>query len=207
MDDLALTLPVLQRLRQQGFKVAIDDFGTGYSSLGYLRDLPITSLKVDRSFVKGIVDDPDALAIVASIVDLAKAIGVGVVAEGVETQEQADRLLSLGCSTAQGWLWSKAVPPEEALSGRSLRGPFPPSGVLRRRPPRRRAPAGPDEQVTADHGLDRMLDLHRSGASLTTIAAALNREGFTSPQGVKWHRAAVARAISQIVYPQLRADL
>jgi EAL domain-containing protein (putative c-di-GMP-specific phosphodiesterase class I) len=204
MDDLAVTLPVLHHLRELGFQVAVDDFGTGYSSLGYLRDLPITTLKIDRSFVTGIVDDRDALAIVASIVDLAKAIGLGVIAEGVETQQQADLLVSLGCPAAQGWLWSKAIAPEQAASERSLLGPLSvsrPIPARERRRSRNRPWTG--EEVQPEHGLDRMLELHRGGASLSTIAAALNQAGFASPQGAKWNRAGVARAISSVAYPQL----
>jgi EAL domain-containing protein (putative c-di-GMP-specific phosphodiesterase class I) len=113
--DVAIAL--LGRLRQRGFRVALDDFGTGYSSMAYLRRLPLTTLKIDRSFVAEIVDDPEALAIVTSIVQLAHATGVDVVAEGVETPGHAALLRGLGCGAAQGWLWSPAVPPAEAHAG------------------------------------------------------------------------------------------
>ena len=202
MDDMDVTVPVLQQLRALGFQVAVDDFGTGYSSLGYLRDLPITTLKIDRSFVTGIADDPDALPIVASIVDLANAIGLGIVAEGVETQQQADQLLGLGCGAAQGWLWSRAVAPQQALMDASLLGPFGSSEPTKASGLAARA-KWTAEDVRAEHGLNRILELHRSGASLSTVAAALNREGFSSPQGNRWHKAGVARAISAIAYPQL----
>jgi diguanylate cyclase (GGDEF)-like protein/PAS domain S-box-containing protein len=113
--DVAIAL--LGRLRQRGFRVALDDFGTGYSSMAYLRRLPLTTLKIDRSFVAEIVDDPEALAIVTSIVQLAHATGVDVVAEGVETPGHASLLRGLGCGAAQGWLWSAAVPPVTARTG------------------------------------------------------------------------------------------
>ncbi len=113
MDDQALAVRLLRRLRARGFQVAVDDFGTGYSSLAYLRDLPVTGLKVDRSFVSGLADEPGARAIVASVLDLARALGLSVVAEGVETSEQAAVLRELGCGAAQGWLWSRAVPAAE----------------------------------------------------------------------------------------------
>ena len=121
MDDRELAVPLLRRLRARGFQVAVDDFGTGYSSLAYLRDLPVTSLKVDRSFVSGLADYPGARAIVASVLDLARALGLSVVAEGVETPEQADVLRELGCGAAQGWLWSRAVP-ADALRARTPSG-------------------------------------------------------------------------------------
>ena len=117
MDDRELAVPLLRRLRARGFQVAVDDFGTGYSSLAYLRDLPVTSLKVDRSFVSGLAESADARAIVGSVLELARALGLAVVAEGVETPEQAAVLRELGCGAAQGWLWSRAVPSDELRAG------------------------------------------------------------------------------------------
>ena len=206
MDDLAVTVPVLADLRERGFRVAVDDFGTGYSSLSYLRDLPLSILKIDRGFVVGIDTDPDALAIVASLVDLAAAVGLAVVAEGVETQQQADLLLRLGCPAAQGWLWSRAVTTGEATGQGSLLGPFAPG--------RREGAAGPSrdpgaarawsaDQVRPGHGWDRMLELHREGASLQTIAAALNQAGYLTPAQARWSRTAVARCLSARAYPEL----
>src|SRR3712207_2200201 len=88
MHDTRLAARLLGRLREQGIQVAMDDFGTGFSSLAHLRDLPLSALKIDRSFVADIADQQDALAIVACIVDLARAVGVAVVAEGVERSEE-----------------------------------------------------------------------------------------------------------------------
>jgi EAL domain-containing protein (putative c-di-GMP-specific phosphodiesterase class I) len=101
---------LLNDLKEQGIAIAIDDFGTGYSSLAYLKRLPVTILKIDRSFVDQVTDDPDSRAIVTSIVQLSSALGLNTVAEGIETDEQAAAMLELGCSLGQGWLWSKAVP-------------------------------------------------------------------------------------------------
>jgi diguanylate cyclase (GGDEF)-like protein/PAS domain S-box-containing protein len=125
MADAPTAVGVLTRLRQRGFPIAVDDFGTGHSSLAYLRNLPLTTLKIDRSFVAEIATDASARAIVASIVELARAVGLTVVAEGVETPEDAVLLQSLGCDAAQGWLWSRAVSPEEACTTGALAHDYP----------------------------------------------------------------------------------
>ena len=97
---------------QLGVRIAIDDFGTGYSSLDYLRQFPVDTIKIDRSFVARVNDDDDDRAIVASLLSLAATLGVRVVAEGVETSEQLRVLRRLGCSLGQGFLWSPAsLPP------------------------------------------------------------------------------------------------
>ena len=99
----------LRELRMMGIKVAIDDFGTGYSSLSYLKRFPIDTLKIDKSFVKDVCTDPDDAAIVRAIVTLGHALDLQVVAEGVETQEQLDYLIMLGCDVLQGYLLSKPL--------------------------------------------------------------------------------------------------
>ena len=204
MQDTERSIGVLRSLRGQGFGVALDDFGTGYSSLAYLRDLPITTLKIDRSFVADIPTSTDALAIVASIVDLARAVGVSVIAEGVETPEQSAVLQRLGCTNGQGWLWSPALPAGQLLAERPWLQPMTAgdavatAGVVPRR-----SSGGPE--VTGAHGLVRLLALHRSGASLATIAAALNADGFRTPSGSRWHRTTVARAVADAAYPSLGA--
>ncbi|WP_199423222.1 EAL domain-containing protein [Actinotalea solisilvae] len=88
----------------------LDDFGTGYSSLAYLRRLPVDRLKVDRPFTRGVAGSSEDLAVVSSVVQLARALGLRTVAEGVETAEQRDVLTVMGCETAQGYLWSPALP-------------------------------------------------------------------------------------------------
>ena len=95
---------ILARLRSVGVAVTLDDFGTGYSSLSQLRELPISRLKIDRSFVSEIERSESSAAIVRAVIDLARAVGVGVVAEGVETPEQLDYLRRLHCREAQGFL-------------------------------------------------------------------------------------------------------
>lgn len=110
MADVARGSAILQALRAMGLHVAIDDFGTGYSSLSYLAQLPINALKIDRSFVLAMDEAGPGTTIVASIISLAHALGLEVVAEGVETQSHADRLLHLKCDLMQGYLFSKPLP-------------------------------------------------------------------------------------------------
>ncbi|GGI83435.1 EAL domain-containing protein [Shewanella gelidii] len=99
----------LAQLQAMGIEIAIDDFGTGYSSLNYLKKLPITKLKIDRSFVFDLVQDTDSQVIIASIIALANAMNLSVIAEGVETFEQAKILSQNGCHQAQGYLYSKPI--------------------------------------------------------------------------------------------------
>jgi EAL domain-containing protein (putative c-di-GMP-specific phosphodiesterase class I) len=97
-------------LREGGMHISLDDFGTGYSSMSYLKRLPINNLKVDQSFVRGLPDDKDNLAIVQAIVSLSKHLGFTVTAEGVETLEQARILNGLSCDSLQGYYFSKPIP-------------------------------------------------------------------------------------------------
>ena len=103
----------LQALRNLGIGVAIDDFGTGYASLTYLRRLPATIVKVDRTFVDGLGHDSDDTAIVAAVAGLATALGLSAIAEGVETPQQLHALIDAGYRYAQGHLFSRPVPATE----------------------------------------------------------------------------------------------
>ncbi|MFZ0745197.1 MAG: PAS domain S-box protein [Terracidiphilus sp.] len=103
----------MTRLQTYGLRFALDDFGTGYSSLNYLRHLPLNQLKIDRSFVENILEDTTSGAIAQTIVSLGKAMGLPVMAEGVETEAQRDYLIGLGCHLFQGYLFSKPLPLEE----------------------------------------------------------------------------------------------
>ena len=112
LDSDQSTIDKLQWLRDRGVKILIDDFGTGYSSLSYLRKLPVDGLKIDRSFVKDMVTDEDAAAVVRSIVGVGNALGLEMTAEGVETEAQCQRLQSLGVQKLQGFLFAHALPLE-----------------------------------------------------------------------------------------------
>jgi diguanylate cyclase (GGDEF)-like protein/PAS domain S-box-containing protein len=109
MADVQRFLPTLQALRAIGVELAIDDFGTGYSSLAYLRQLPVHRVKIDRSFIRNLPNENGGLAIVRAAVDLGHDLGLGVVAEGVETQEALDQLRSIGCDSAQGYFISRPL--------------------------------------------------------------------------------------------------
>ncbi|HTD27926.1 MAG TPA: EAL domain-containing protein [Xanthomonadaceae bacterium] len=110
MEDIKQSIASLQVIRDLGVSIAIDDFGTGFSSLGYLSKLPIDTLKIDRSFVVDMTTDPQGLALVSTIINLAHSLNLKVVGEGVETEEQSRLLRLLGCDEMQGYLFSKPVP-------------------------------------------------------------------------------------------------
>jgi diguanylate cyclase (GGDEF)-like protein len=104
---------VLEALRARGARLSLDDFGTGYSSLSYLKRFPLDTLKIDRSFVSGLGTGQDDTALVATIVSMAGSLGLEVVAEGIETEEQLRRLRDLGCDRAQGFLLARPLPPAD----------------------------------------------------------------------------------------------
>lgn len=110
MSEPQQAIATLHQLRAMGISIAIDDFGTGYSSLAYLKDLPATSVKIDRSFINGLPKDPGDTAITKAIIALAQSLGLQVVAEGVETLAQLDHLRLVECTEAQGYYFSRPVP-------------------------------------------------------------------------------------------------
>ncbi len=120
MKDAASALGVLRALKSLGVLLAIDDFGTGYSSLSYLQRFPLDILKVDRSFVEGLGTSPEGEAIVSAVITLAHALGLQVVAEGVETTRQLEVLRAFGCDLAQGYLFSRPLPASEIAASFGL---------------------------------------------------------------------------------------
>ncbi|PTB85602.1 diguanylate cyclase, partial [Pseudidiomarina aestuarii] len=113
MTDPQQAMGVIRELRESGFKFAVDDFGTGYSSLAYLQSFSVDILKIDMSFVHKMIDDESSSAIVSTIIAMAETLGMSTIAEGVETQAQADALLKAGCTSAQGYLFARPMPAEE----------------------------------------------------------------------------------------------
>ncbi len=109
MEDLTGAREIMKKLNRLGVRLAIDDFGTGHSSLAYLKQFPVHEVKVDRAFVQGIARSPVDAAIVRAVIDLANAMGIATVAEGVETDDQARRLQLVGCRVAQGYLFSRPL--------------------------------------------------------------------------------------------------
>ena len=150
MADPGRMTHALESIGRLGVDLSLDDFGTGYSSLVHLKRLPVSELKVDRSFVQRMTSDPDDAAIVRSIVDLAHSLGLRVVAEGVETIESWHALAALGCDLAQGYLISRPVPGDEVvrwLAAHSRRPTRRPTACRRRRRRWRPAPrmVGPSD--------------------------------------------------------------
>jgi diguanylate cyclase (GGDEF)-like protein len=110
MQDAAITIATMDRLKDVGVILSLDDFGTGYSSLSQLKGLPLDNLKLDQSFVRGLPDDRDDLAICTAVIAMGRALGLKVIAEGVETTEQLAVLRSLGCDVGQGYLFARPMP-------------------------------------------------------------------------------------------------
>jgi PAS domain S-box-containing protein len=172
MHDMGAATATLDAIKALGVSLALDDFGTGYSSLLYLRHFPVDRIKIDQSFVQGLGTNADDTAIVASTISLAHSIGVRCVAEGVETAGQLALLRQLGCDFAQGYLFSRPLTLEQLhlwLPGH--------------------APSSRPEET------DRILHLHAEGASLNTIAAALNVQGLRTARGSRWTAPTVAKVI------------
>jgi len=113
MEDIQANIEKLASVHALGVNIAIDDFGTGYSSLGYLAKLPVQSLKIDRSFIIAMVEDPDTMTLVSTIISLAHSLRLKVVAEGVDSEDQAKHLRLLRCDEMQGYLFSRPLPRDE----------------------------------------------------------------------------------------------
>lgn len=142
MEDPAAAAAQLRRLADLGVEVHLDDFGTGHSSLAWLKTFPVSAIKIDRAFVAEMERDAGDAAIVRAVIALAHTLGCRVIAEGIERHGQRERLLALGCEQGQGWLFSRALPPDQATSV-ALRGSgiSPPAAVDGRQAPCHRAHA------------------------------------------------------------------
>jgi EAL domain-containing protein (putative c-di-GMP-specific phosphodiesterase class I) len=116
MADPRRVLTTLRRLERLGVALSLDDFGTGYSSMQHLRRLPLAEVKIDRSFVLGMAEDPDDEAIVRSIIELSGALGLRVVAEGVEDERTFLMLARMRCEVAQGWFYARPMPADQLAS-------------------------------------------------------------------------------------------
>ena len=124
LQDSAANLAMLHDLKSLGVRISMDDFGTGYSSLSYLRSFPFDKIKIDQTFVRDIIDDPNALAIIKAVTGLGASLGIVTTAEGVESVEQLDQLRRQGCQEIQGYLISRPVPASELAA---LLGPSAPA--------------------------------------------------------------------------------
>ncbi len=113
LEDLTIARPMLKDLSKYGVGIHIDDFGTGYSSLSYLAELPVQTLKIDRSFIERLTESETNARVVQAVIALGKAMGLDVIAEGVETEQQMEMVRTFGCDLAQGFLIAKALPDEE----------------------------------------------------------------------------------------------
>jgi diguanylate cyclase (GGDEF)-like protein/PAS domain S-box-containing protein len=187
----------LEGLRDLGAGISLDDFGTGYSSLSFLRELPVTAVKIDRSFVHNAADRPEDLAITEAIVRLANGLGLATIAEGIETVEQRDLLRRLGCASGQGFWWSAAVP-MDTIAGDDAATP--PAPVRDPHPapytPVRRAVSHSRRRVAVPAVEHRTVCCLRAGLDAgqawLVVASANRREAFARTLG-PLHAAAVSR--------------
>lgn len=191
VQDLPRAVEVLSDLRQLGVEISLDDFGTGYSSLFYLRELPLSEVKIDRVFVDRIEHSADDAAIVRAVVTLARHVGLRVVAEGVETPGQARLLSGLGCEYAQGYFFGRPTPFADVRPVSAQWG----TDDHPRRPPRRTG------HLISGATRATIRDLLTEGASLHTIAAALNRSGVRTWQHTRWSAATVSQAFADLDTP------
>jgi EAL domain-containing protein (putative c-di-GMP-specific phosphodiesterase class I) len=134
MQNPEALIDTLTKLHAQHIRIAIDDFGTGYSSLAYLTRFPVDALKLDRSFVKGLPDDSQNASVARAVIDMAHALQLLVIAEGVETAEQRAFLAAKGCDEMQGYYFSQPLVAQECTQFLQERRKLPPLGTAQKRP-------------------------------------------------------------------------
>jgi len=115
IDKLEQAQQILTKFQDQGFRVSLDDFGTGYSSLSHLQNFPVDDIKIDQSFISRMLSDHRNMQIVKASIDLAKTLDLETVAEGVESKEEVEQLINMGCSYCQGYYYAKPLPLQEAV--------------------------------------------------------------------------------------------
>ena len=174
----------LEELAALGYTIALDDFGTGYSALSAIHTLPVSVVKIDRSFVDRLPHDASAEALVAAISALCEQLAITVVAEGIETQQQARAVRDLGCQLGQGYLLGRPKP-LEAYATEPLERWRPHARPYRHRPALR----------IGEAARRKLFDLHDRGASPATIAAALNRSGYRATGGTRWNARLVLKVL------------
>lgn len=185
--DIGTALQTVRRLKALGVGLALDDFGTGYSSLAYLKRFPFDVVKIDKSFIDGLGRDAEDAAIIQAVVDLANALGMSVVAEGVETASQRGELARLGCDLGQGFLWREAVEPHEISRLRRIWTPPPTSVGTRPRDTGRRQDEAGAVIAAVSHELRQPLTV------ITGYASLLLDGAHDAPQA-KQYAHAVARS-------------
>jgi EAL domain-containing protein (putative c-di-GMP-specific phosphodiesterase class I) len=180
----AEAVTALEELAALGYGIALDDFGTGYSALSAIHTLPVSIVKIDQSFVARLPHDASAEALIAAITAMCGQLAITVVAEGIETQAQERAVRDLGCQFGQGYLFGRPMPLDA----------FTPEMFDSRAVPKkpRRSPA---EAPIGTAAMDRLFELHATGASPATIAAALNRSGYRAAGGTRWHARSVVKAL------------
>jgi EAL domain-containing protein (putative c-di-GMP-specific phosphodiesterase class I) len=116
MEDTKKTLEILSSLQEKGFSISIDDFGTGYSSLSYLKEFPLSTMKIDKSFIDHIVTDEKSRSLLETILTLSKSLNLDTIAEGVEDKDQVELLKQLDCDSIQGYFYSKPMSESDAIA-------------------------------------------------------------------------------------------
>ncbi|MFP5328195.1 MAG: EAL domain-containing protein, partial [Acidimicrobiia bacterium] len=187
-DQIAARVSSLSTL---GVKLSMDDFGTGYCSLTYLKRLPLSAVKIDRSFIAGVGQNPEDTAVVRAVLKMAEALGLDAVAEGIETEEQRAALVALGCRYGKGFLWSDAVPPSHvlALAGKSRR---------KVRSPGAKVPGRAVIDPSADEVLSIVTHELRTPVTVISGYAEMLQEQFALDEPTMKELRAISRACANI---------